>query len=414
MKRLPPGFGRLWTASTVSTVGDGISFTAGPLLAATITRDPLQIGLVGAASFLPWLLVGLVSGAVADRSDRRRLMWTVDLGRGLVLALLAAAILAGWASIPLLAAGAFLLGVGQTLFDSAAQAAIPTIVGRDPEQLATANGRLLGAQTVGQQFVGPPVGGALFSVAAWLPYAADAVSFVGSSALVASIRGTFTIDRDGPRTSLRADIAEGLRWLVRHRLLRSLAVLIAMINLVFMGTETVLVLVAQDRLGLGEIGFGVLLTAVALGSVVGSLVAARVARLVGEGRAYVISVVLLALVIATPAWTTSPWVAGAALAVVGFSVTIGNVILQTLRQAVTPAGLLGRVVSAFRLIGMGTIPVGALLGGVLGRIDLRVPYVAGAVVFGLCAVGAAVLLRGDAIGRARAEADALSVPANIG
>lgn len=409
MKRLGPGFGRLWTASTVSTVGDGISFTAGPLLASTLTRDPLQIGLVGAASFLPWLLVGLVSGAVADRSDRRRLMWTVDLGRGAVLAALAMAVLAGWASIPLLAAGAFLLGVGQTLFDSAAQAAIPTIVGRDSERLATANGRLLGAQTVGQQFVGPPVGGALFSVAAWLPYAADAVSFAGSSALIASIRGTFTVEREGPRRSLRADIAEGLRWLVHHRLLRSLAILISAINLVFMATETVLVLIAQDRLGLGEVGFGVLLTATAVGSVAGSLVAARLARRLGEGRAYVLSVLLLALVVGTPAWTTSPWVAGAALAVLGFAVTVGNVILQTLRQAVTPAALLGRVVSAFRLIGMGCIPLGALLGGLLGRIDLRAPYVAATVVFVAATVAAAALLRDGAIARARAEAGSEAV-----
>src|SRR5215207_9530475 len=206
-------FGKLWAAASVSTVGDGISLTAGPLLAATLTRDPLQIGVVGAAAFLPWVLVGLVSGALVDRLDRRRLMWTVDLARAAVLAGIAAAVLAGWASIPLLAAGAFLLGVGQTLFDSAAQAAIPTIVGREPDQLATANGRLLGAQTVSQQFVGPPAGGVLFTLAPWLPYATDAASFLGSSLLIARIRGRFAVERTGPATSLRTDIAAGLRWL---------------------------------------------------------------------------------------------------------------------------------------------------------------------------------------------------------
>jgi hypothetical protein len=129
----------------------------------------------------------------------------------------------------------------------------------------------------------------------------------------------------------------------------------------------------------------------------------------------VVSVALLALVIATPAWTTSPWVAGASLAVVGLAVTVGNVILQSLRQEVTPAALLGRVVSAFRLIGMGCIPLGALLGGLLGRIDLRVPYVAAAVVFALATIAAAVLLRGGAIGRARADADTESkVPEKLG
>jgi MFS family permease len=156
--RLDRDFGKLWTAAAVSTLGDGITATAGPLLAATLTRDPLLIGVVGAASFAPWLLVGLVSGALVDRLDRRRVLWTVDLARAAVLAALAVAVLAGGASIPLLAGGAFLLGVGQTLFDSAAQASIPSLVGRAPDRLATANGRLLGAQTVSQHFVGPPAG----------------------------------------------------------------------------------------------------------------------------------------------------------------------------------------------------------------------------------------------------------------
>jgi MFS family permease len=400
--RLGPDFGKLWTAASVSTLGDGITVTAGPLLAATLTRDPLLIGLVGAASFAPWLLVGLVSGALVDRLDRRRVMWTVDLGRAAVLGLLAAAVLAGWASIPLLAAGAFLLGVGQTLFDSAAQASIPAIVGRDPERLATANGRLLGAQTVSQQFVGPPAGGALFTLTPWLPYAADAVSFLGSSLLVARIRGRFPVPRTGPAGSLRADIAAGLRWLARHRLLRGLAVLTGVLNLVFMAAEVVLVLLAQDRLGLGDIGYGLLLTSTAVGSLTASLVTARITRRWGEARAYLVSVALLAAVLAVMGLTTVVPVAAAALALLGFAVTLGNVILQSLRQAVTPPQLLGRVVSAYRLVGLGAIPVGALVGGLLGRVDLRLPYLAGAAAVVLVLLYAARLVRGGAIDRARA------------
>lgn len=403
---LGPDFRRLWTAASVSTLGDGITVTAGPLLAATLTRDPLLIGLVGASAFLPWLLLGLVSGALVDRLDRRRLMWTVDLGRAAVLGLLAAAILAGWASIPLLAAAAFLLGTGQTVFDSAAQASIPTIVGREPERLARANGQLLGAQTVSQQFAGPPLGGVLFTVAPWLPYAVDAVSFLGSSVLITRIRGRFTIAREGPRRSLRADIGEGLRWLLRHRLLRWLAVLTAVANLVFMASEVVLVLVAQERWGLGSVGFGVLLTGTAAGALAGSLLAARLTRWWGEGRVYVLSVWLLAGVLLALGLTTSPVLAAAVLAALGFAVTLGNVVIQSLRQAVTPPGLLGRVVSAYRLVGLGAIPVGALVGGLLGRVDLRLPYLAGTAVLVLAWLGAARLLSGGAIDRARAEAEA--------
>ena len=402
--KLGADFGRLWGAASVSTLGDGITITAGPLLAATLTRDPLLIGLVGAASFASWLVVGLVSGALVDRLDRRRLMWTVDLARAAVLAAIATAVYAGWASIPLLAAGAFLLGVGQTLFDSAAQASVPTIVGRDPDRLAAANGRLLGAQTISQQFAGPPLGGFLFTLAPAIPYAFDAVSFVGSSVLLARIRGRFTVERTGPRPSLRADIAAGLRWLGGHRLLRGLAIVTGVLNLVFMAVEVVLVLVAQERLGLGSIGYGVLLTGSAVGALLGSTTAARLARRLGEGPAYVLSVGLLAAAVAAVGLTTLPLVAGAALAVVGFAVTLGNVILQSLRQEVTPPELLGRVVSAYRLIGMGAIPLGAVLGGLVGRVDLRLPYLAGSVVVAGAALAAARLLRGGAIERARAAA----------
>lgn len=402
--RLGPDFGKLWTAASVSTLGDGITVTAGPLLAATLTRDPLLIGVVGAASFLPWLLVGLVSGALVDRMDRRVVMWTVDLARAAVLAGMAVAILAGWASIPLLAGGAFLLGVGQTLFDSAAQASIPALVGRDPDRLSSANGRLAGAQTVSQHFAGPPIGGALFTLIPWLPYAVDAVSFLGSSVLLTRIRGRFDVERTGPRRSIRSDIAEGLRWLASHRLLRGLALLTGLLNLVFMASEVVLVLIAQDRLGLGSLGYGLLLTSTAVGSLLASVLVGRLVRHWGEGPAYLLAFGLQAAVLATLGLTTSVWAAAGALAVLGATVTVGNVIVQSLRQAVTPPALLGRVVSVYRLIGFGAIPVGALLGGVLGRVDLRLPYLAGAAVVALAWLLAAGLLRGGAIARARAEA----------
>jgi MFS family permease len=394
-------FGKLWAAASVSTVGDGITVTAGPLLAATLTRDPLQIGLVGAAAFLPWVLVGPVSGALVDRLDRHRLMWTVDLARAAVLAGIAAAVLAGWASIPLLVAGAFLLGAGQTLFDSAAQASIPAIVGRDGDRLPRANGRLQGAQTVGQQFLGPPAGGALFTLAPWLPYAADALSFAASSALVSRIRGRFSVEPTGPRRSLRADIAEGLRWLVRHRLLRGLAVQAAVANLVFTGSEVTLVLLAQERLGLGNVGYGLMLTGGAVGAVAGSFAAARLTAWYGESRTFIATIALTVASLLLIGTTTTAWVAAAGFALSGGGVAIANVLIQSLRQALTPARLLGRLVAAYRLVGLGAIPVGAVLGGLVGRIDLRLPWLLGAAVMAVAGVVAARLLAGGAIERAK-------------
>jgi MFS family permease len=157
------GYHRLWTAAAISNLGDGIFLTALPLLAATLTRDPLPVSAVFAAGWLPWLLFGLLSGALADRWNRRRLMWVVDAARFVVVGGLGVAVIAGLATIPLLVGVAFLLGVGQTLFDSAAQSVIPALVGRDPQRLERANGQLFGAQQVTQQLSGPPLGGWLFA-----------------------------------------------------------------------------------------------------------------------------------------------------------------------------------------------------------------------------------------------------------
>jgi hypothetical protein len=222
---LGPGYHRLWSAAAISTLGDGIFLAALPLLAATLSRDPLRVSLVAFAGWLPWLLFGLLSGALVDRWDRRRMMWTVDAVRFVVVGALGVAVLAGWATIPLLAVVGFLLGVGQTLFDNPAQSLIPTLVSRDTQRLERANSQLYGAQTVSQNFAGPPAGGALFALAASVPFLTDAVSFAASSTLIATIRGgSFAAQRpdgtdgaDEVRVSLRADIAEGLRWLLGHR-----------------------------------------------------------------------------------------------------------------------------------------------------------------------------------------------------
>jgi MFS family permease len=145
----------LWAASTVSSLGDGMYLAALPLLAATLTRDPLAVSVVTFAGWLPWLLFALPAGALVDRLDRRRVMWTVDAARALVVGVLTVAVLAGWASIPLLAVAGFLVGAGQTLFENAAQAMVVAVVGRDPRRLERANGQLVASLTVGQQLVGP-------------------------------------------------------------------------------------------------------------------------------------------------------------------------------------------------------------------------------------------------------------------
>jgi MFS family permease len=443
-----------------------------PLLAATLTRDPLAVSVVTFAGWLPWLLFALPAGALVDRLDRRRVMWTVDAARALVVGLLTVAVVAGWASIPLLAVAGFLVGAGQTLVENAAQAMVVAVVGRDPRRLERANGRLVASLTVGQQLAGPPLGSAAFALAAWLPFLADAASFGASAGLVAAIKGRFRPEgarsphplaegaRDphptvegarephplipgppnregspepeimasivhsppsGPPSDppsdtssdppadppggrgLGAEIGEGLRFLFGHRLLRACVLLVSASNLAFMAGEAVLVLFATDELGLGSRGYGLLLAAVAIGGVPGSLLAPRIAGRVAPGPLIVGGVLAGAVVMAAFGLATDPWLAGVAYAATGAVWGVWNVTLLSLRQAIVPDRLMGRVVGAIRLLGFGTIPIGALLGGLVARtLGLRAPFLLGAAVLAVAGLVAAPVITTAAVEAARA------------
>ncbi len=404
-----PGYHKLWTAAAVSTLGDGVFLAALPLLAATLSRDPLQVSLVAFAGWLPWLLFGLVSGALVDRWDRRRVMWTVDAVRLALVGGLGVAVLAGGATIPLLATVGFLLGIGQTLFDNAAQSLIPALVTRDTQRLERANSQLYGAQTVSQNFVGPPAGGFLFALAASVPFLADAASFAVSSALIAAIRGRFAPERaaEAPRLGLWVDIAEGLRWLLGHRLLRTLAVMVGLMNLATMAGEAILVLFAQDELGLGSVGYGLLLAGFGVGGVLGSLVATRLGRHAGTGTLLLAATLLMAVAWLVFGVGSNAWIGAAMLAIAGGTGVVFNVVGVSLRQAIVPDRLIGRVVSAFRTLAYGAVPAGAILGGAVARtLGLRAPFLLGAAVLAAAGLLALPVVNNRTIQAARVAAEA--------
>ena len=373
---LGPSYRKLWTAAAISTVGDGVHLTALALLAASLTRDPLAVSAVVLAGQFPLLLFSLPGGALVDRWDRRTVLWTVDAFRFAVVAALGIAVLAGWASIPLLFAAGLLLGTGRTLFDTASQAIVPAIVSRLPERLERANGRLQGAEIVGEGFVGPPIGSALFAWIPALPFLADAASFLGSAALLLAIRGRFRGGpREGARSTLRGEVVEGLRWLLGHRLLRALAVMVGVTNLMAGAWLAILVLFAREQLHVPAAGYGLLISCFAAGGVLGSLAAARLSRRFGTARVMIAEVALEGATSFAVGLVSNGWLAGGLLALLGFEVIVWNVVSSSLRQALLPDRLIGRVLSAYRLISLGTGPLGAVLGGVLGRtLGLRAPF----------------------------------------
>lgn len=368
MERLPANYWRLWGASAASNLADGLFFIALPLLAVRLTDSPILIAGLAVAGRLPWLVFVLVAGALADRLDRRTTMRNVQLFRVAVVAVLTALAVQGALSLPLLYVAAFALGVGETLFDTAAQSIMPSVVHR--QQLATANGRLYAVELVMNQFVGPPLGGLLIGLSVPLVLASSIAGYALAALGLTMLVGSFRPQRSGPPTRLTSDIAEGLRYLWRNRVLRTMAIMVGAMNLASNATWAILVLyaVSPGPMDLSEPAFGVLLTTFGVGSLLGSFLAATLERRFKRVPVLFVSVLIIGVGIAMPAFTTSAIVIGTSFLVSGVFIVVWNVITVSLRQRIVPDGLLGRVNAGYRLFAWGTQPIGALLGGLVGEL----------------------------------------------
>ena len=364
-QRFSPDYWRFWTAAALSNLGDGMRLAALPLAAVSITRDPLAVTAAGALAFLPMVLAGPVVGVVVDRVDRRKLMIVGQLARGLVVGTLAVWIAAGDLSLPVLYAAAFLLGLGEVFVDTASQAAIPMLAPPGPGGLEAANGTLIAAETVLNDVAGAPVGAFLFAIGAAVPFFGDAASFLLGAVLLSMVRTPLQMERLEAHAPVLDEIWEGLVLLWRDRLLRGLAIGVSLVNVTLSAVAGVLVLFAIDDLGLSEAGFGLLLGVGAVGGVVGSLVASSIARRLGRPAAMSITGFLVAVAVGLVAFAQTAAVAAALQFVTFFSVVVFNVIGRSLRQAVTPDRLLGRIVASFRVIAAIGVPVGAVLGGIV-------------------------------------------------
>ncbi len=410
-KPLGVNYWRLWIASAISNLGDGISGVAYPWLASAVTRNPVHIALVGVATRLPWLVFSLPAGVITDRIDRRRLVVVMDALRTVVTIGVAVVVLvyqselsspeslASGEALPpagagvllgVLYASAVLFGLAEVLRDNAAQTLMPSVVSKD--NLEKANGRLWGAEMVTNSFIGPPLGGFLLAVAFSVPFFVDAGTFAISAAMVALLAGSFrpqVKDPSSPRPSFLTDLKEGFRWLWNHRLLRTLAIVLGLLNAAGSATQATMVLFAQEVLNLDATGFGLLASAGAVGGVVGSFGASAVSKALGPGPSLAATFVVGVGTSIAIGLTSSATLVWAMFAIGTFSAIVWNVITVSLRQAIIPDHLLGRVNSVYRFFGWGMMPIGAFLGGLLVQIvsgladraiGLRAPFFAAAIV----------------------------------
>lgn len=373
---LPATLGRnfrwLFASVAATNLADGILLAAGPLMIASLTRDPFAVAMAVFAQRLPWLLFGLLAGTVVDRVDRRLLVMVADGLRALVIAALAVAVATDLVSLPLLYTVFFAVGTAETFADNATSTFTVTIVPRG--HLGTANSRIFGNAMITNQMVGPPVGAALFAVVGWLAFGGYAVLALLGVALMSRMR--MPERRTPPATgTLRARTREGAVWLWRHPPVRTLAVMITVFNVTFGAVLGLYVLYAQDRLGLGDVGFGVLMAMIAVGAVLGSALYSVLERRFSYAALLRTGLVLETLSHAALALNRSEWVAGLIMFLFGIHAAVWGTTSTTVRQLAVPEQMLGRVTSVYLLGSLGGISIGTLIGGVVaGRWGLLAAF----------------------------------------
>ncbi|QAY61443.1 MFS transporter [Microbacterium protaetiae] len=402
--RLGSAFGTLWSAAAFSNLADGVGRTAVPLIATTLTRDPLAISAITALAFVPWLVFGLPAGMIVDRCDRRKVMAVANALRGGVALVLAVLSIYGALNLWALFAGVLVFGVGETLFDNATNAVLPGVVRRD--QLDRANGWVQAVQITVDSFVATPIGGILFAVSLALPLWTGAVGYLVPIALALML--PLSAARPLLEPAVEGEVVHGTRardalhYLWGHRYLRSMVLLAAIVGCSLSFAQAVTVLLFLDEMKVPPALIGFVTAGVGIGALLGSLLASRLVARFGRGT--VMAVASLAIGVFCVLVGCAPGVVTAvgAYALMAFAVSVWNVPWGALRQQIIPRALFGRVLGINRTLTWGLFPIATLAGGLVSRIDLRFPFIVAGTVIAVVTVCAWRLIT---VGTRRAGAE---------
>ena len=367
---LPPELGRdfrwLWSSSTASNLGDGLLLSAGPLLVTTLTRDPFAVSLATLMTFLPWVVFGIPGGAIIDRVDRRRLSVLVNIARAAVLLVLTATIMTSTATLPVVLVSLLVLGTTEMFADNTGSALLATHVPK--EHLGVANSRLTGTRILANDLAGPPIGALLIGLGLAVPFAVDAVCALAAAVLIGRIAAT---PRPDPTTverrHLRHEISDGVRWLWGHPPIRALALTIFLFNVTFWAPYSLYVLYATERLGVDELGYGLLITAGAIGGLAGSVAYPTLERRFALATLMRVGLLLETVTHLILAVSTSAIFVGLTMTLFGIHAVVWGTTSTTVRQRAVPSAFLGRVTSVYMLLNVGGAAIGSLLGGVIAQ-----------------------------------------------
>jgi MFS family permease len=397
--KLGASYWKLWSATTISNLGDGIVAIAYPWLASAITRSPFLIALAAVVSNLPWLIFSLHAGVITDRFNRKRIIVAMDSVRGLLTIAVGIFVYLERDSLPslnelatltnletnytlysVILVAAFLFGLAEVLRDNSAQTLMPSVV--EDKDLEKANGRMWSAESLTNSFIGPPLGSFIIAIAIFLPFFIDAATFFVAAALIAGMKPTvksFAPNAKSGPINFRAEIKEGFSWLWSHSLLRPMAIILGLLNGIFALTGSIFILFAQEVLNTTVFIFALLGTAAAVGGILGGLLGPKISEKIGRGRSLALALFVEPLAVLLIGFTSKWYIVWVLTFFLTFTGVLWNVVTVSLRQSLIPANLLGRVNSVYRLFALGTMPIGTLLGGGLvfvleGRIGREMAF----------------------------------------
>jgi len=361
VRKFNSDFWKYWTGQTISNLGSSITLFALPLLVYNLSGSALNLGIATAATFLPYLLFGLILGAWTDRVDRKRMMIGTDIARALIIATIPLLAFLGILPVWWIYIVAFIHATLKICFDAGEFAAIPSLV--DQDDLVTANGRVQASYS-GASIAGPLLAGVLVTV---VPITAlmliDALSFLGSAFSLALIRISFNSGEKRAPTSIRSDVAEGLRYVFSNPVLRNISLMMALVNFVGSTTYAQLIFFAKVRLQATDFQASLLYSAGSLGVVILALAAGPLRKHWSFSTVALGALMLEGILTVVFSLMRMYWAAVVLWTLIGGLGILFNINTSSLRQAIVPNHLLGRVVTIASVLAWSAIPLGSLLGG---------------------------------------------------
>ena len=384
---LGAAFNRLFSAFALIKLSDGLIAAASPLLALQLTRDPFLIALTGALYMLPWLLFAIPVGTLLDRIDRRVALSVTAMVRASVASLLCASIFFDFINIGLLYFVIFVVGICDVVSDTGLQSLIPTVLPHS--KLERGNSRMQAAETVLNGFIGTPLGSVLFTLMAALPFLFNSVGFFVAALVIAAIpRDMIAVSvlAKKERPAFVSEMRAGIRYLINDKKLLRLVLTTAAMGMCFTLSNATQALFLVEELGVAEAAFGSVLLAGGFGAVAGAFFASRVSKRWGRGTALATGITITTIFDLLQGFVPDVFAFMAAMAVGGFGVSLWNILLMSLYHTLIPNEIFGRIHGTRRTLVWGLMPIGALIGGNLAKIDLRMPYLVGGTIATLIAI----------------------------